>query len=479
MLPTLLTVFEFQYKQLAQMIVAVVILVVLCVKGAAISDAVFSFLGNAKHDWIFLILAAVLGGVYFYDKTIFAGLTVAFLVSFFVLLSFQYGQVQAGNKDQTSKNRFFLFLIFVLPVLPLAKWMSTLDNARFSTFLLVFYFIWTVSFLLGNPNNVMSQKDYQTGVPYLLGITGFFLLMLIYIHANIIQTPWENFYSRSGIFVGAAIVAILVVSQMTTFMMGNEAKSNTTLLTFTLLIFGGLFLYALTKRQYFSQVNLAIKALYVLFCLYGFQLGVVAVLVGVAVGIYYAVIKTETVNKGTIRSYDVYRLNKVQIYNPNTHFGYNYAISAWIYLKSQPPNETANASTFVNIMDYGGKPAVVYNAAINTLRISMKDEQGDNILVTDIPDVPLQKWNYFVFYYNNESLDVFCNAKLITSFSIVPKLEDQVVTIGDSGGNRGKLANLEFEQGSDDPTTPQKDAATLTKIQRVYKRHQHQDPPTA
>jgi hypothetical protein len=130
-------------------------------------------------------------------------------------------------------------------------------------------------------------------------------------------------------------------------------------------------------------------------------------------------------------------------------------------------------------MDYGGKPAVVYNAAINTLRISMKDEQGDNILVTDIPDVPLQKWNYFVFYYNNESLDVFCNAKLITSFSIVPKLEDQVVTIGNAGGNRGKLANLEFEQGSDDPTTPQKDAATLTKIQKVYKRHRNQDPPTA
>jgi hypothetical protein len=472
MLPTFLTVFEFHYKQLFQMIVAVTILVVLFAKGAAISDALFSFFSNAKYDWVYLLLMLILGGIYYYDKTIFAGLTVAFFVFFFVLLSFQYGQVDAGNKDQTSTNRFFLFLIFVLPVLPLANWVSTL-NAKGSGVLLLAYFIWSVSFLLGNPNNVMSEKDYETGVPYLLSIMGFFLLLLIYIHANIIQTPWENFYSRSGILVAAAVVAILVISQMSTFMMTNDSKSNNTLMVFTLLIFGGLFLYALSKRPYFSRVNLVIKALYVLYCNYGLQLGILAVLTGVAVGIYYAVTRSQKLKIKSDAA--IYKLNQVATFNPNTQFGYNYAISCWIYLKSQPPNETANASTFVNVLDYGGKPAVVYNAALNTLRVSMRDQQGDNILVADMPDMPLQTWNYFVFYYNNESLDVFCNAKLLTSYSIVPKLEEQVLTIGNEGGNRGKLANLEFFKGSD--SFLQKEAITMLQIEATYKRHKNQDPP--
>ena len=154
-------------------------------------------------------------------------------------------------------------------------------------------------------------------------------------------------------------------------------------------------------------------------------------------------------------------------------FSYRYAISFWVYLIPQPPNESPEANQFVNILSYGKKPAVLYNAANNILRIVMQSQAGKNILITDVRDMKLQAWSNLVLNVDATLIDVFVNGKLYTSVSSVPAVGDTTLTMGEVKGNRGYIVGIRFLNNNGSSET-----ITADQVRVLYETNVGKDPPT-
>lgn len=55
-------------------------------------------------------------------------------------------------------------------------------------------------------------------------------------------------------------------------------------------------------------------------------------------------------------------------YNHN-RFAYKYSLSGWFYINPQPPNTNSSYSVYTNILNYGEKVSIEYNAKLNSLRV--------------------------------------------------------------------------------------------------------------
>ena len=154
-------------------------------------------------------------------------------------------------------------------------------------------------------------------------------------------------------------------------------------------------------------------------------------------------------------------------------FSYRYAISFWVYLIPQPPNESPEANQFVNILSYGKKPAVLYNAANNILRIVMQSQAGKNIFITDVRDMKLQAWSNLVLNVDATLIDVFVNGKLYTSVSSVPAVGDTTLTMGEVKGNRGYIVGIRFLNNNGSSET-----ITADQVRVLYETNVGKDPPT-
>ncbi len=79
-------------------------------------------------------------------------------------------------------------------------------------------------------------------------------------------------------------------------------------------------------------------------------------------------------------------LASYQSLNGSTEYDYQYAISFWFNLDAVGPNTSSTANTFTSIMSYGGKPNVMFNAAENTLMITMKNKDPTQKIISDVHD---------------------------------------------------------------------------------------------
>jgi hypothetical protein len=154
-------------------------------------------------------------------------------------------------------------------------------------------------------------------------------------------------------------------------------------------------------------------------------------------------------------------------------FSYRYAISFWVYLLPQAPNESPEANQFVNILSYGKKPAVVYNASHNLLRISMQSQEGANIFIADVRDMKLQAWSNVVLNVDGSVIDVFIDGKLYTSVSIVPAVGDTTLVVGESKGNKGYIVGIHFLNNDGSSET-----ITADVVRVLYEKNVGNDPPT-
>ena len=221
-------------------------------------------------------------------------------------------------------------------------------------------------------------------------------------------------------------------------------------------------------------------------------------------------------------------LRKEKSVNVPFNFKANYALSFWLYLVPQSTQESANASTFVNVLDYGGKPKVSYNSSSNTLRVTVRtpleskvptemqkkqaydaaydaaimaggteddataagnrayeavgnETVGDDVLMADIPKVPLQRWHHIVLAYNNGTFDIFLNGLLFRSQpGVMTDAISSSLVIGASRGNRGKICNLVFYNEKVDPTKPftkKSIAISAAKVAKVYNAFASKNPP--
>ena len=148
------------------------------------------------------------------------------------------------------------------------------------------------------------------------------------------------------------------------------------------------------------------------------------------------------------------------------HYDYNYGLSLWVYLDSA----IQDLETFIPILDYGGKPTILYNGQTNTLMIteSIKDN-NDNKIIYTMKDVLLQKWNNIIINYSGGTLDIFYNGELLKSEkNIVPYMSLDTLTVGSNNGLNGGICNVLYF----------KNALSANQIYYLYNSVKNKTPPT-
>lgn len=135
--------------------------------------------------------------------------------------------------------------------------------------------------------------------------------------------------------------------------------------------------------------------------------------------------------------------------NSVERFSYHYSLSAWFYLNPQPPNTSPAYNRYTNILSYGSKPAIEFNAAENSLRIMVESEKElgkkETYMIYETKDILFQKWNNIVINYDRGTMDVFINGILVgTKPSISPYMTFESIKVGSANGLNGGVSNVMY-----------------------------------
>ena len=191
------------------------------------------------------------------------------------------------------------------------------------------------------------------------------------------------------------------------------------------------------------------------------------------------------------------------------NFDYNYGLSFWTFIHSNPPNTSASFNKAGNILSFSDNPAVKYNPLTNTLFITTKSSDNDSTIsiskkvvelektykyeeldetIANVKNMPinieldenndriiykdsnflLQKWNNIVINYHGGTLDIFINGKLVkSSIEVSPYMAFNKITLGQDDGISGGIANVAFF----------KKPLDIVTINTIYTSLKNQDPP--
>jgi hypothetical protein len=158
-------------------------------------------------------------------------------------------------------------------------------------------------------------------------------------------------------------------------------------------------------------------------------------------------------------------LNKDAKAEAGGSFEYQYAISFWFFIDATSPI----SRQYHSILDYGGKPNVLYNTASNEMTVTMKQkEANETIVVYKQKKIPLQKWNHVVINYTGGTLDIFFNNQLVKSVpEIIPYMDYDAMTIGANSGTHGSVCNVVYFNTS----------LSIQKINQLYDTVSKKTPP--
>jgi hypothetical protein len=127
------------------------------------------------------------------------------------------------------------------------------------------------------------------------------------------------------------------------------------------------------------------------------------------------------------------------------NFNYNYALSSWVFLFSNPPNLGKSQNEFTSILDYGSRPNISFNPSNNTLRVSVKKNNDEFKVIYETNKIPLQKWNNITINYLGGTLDIFINGILVgTSNNVIPYMEYDNISSGSDKGLQGGICNVMY-----------------------------------
>ena len=189
----------------------------------------------------------------------------------------------------------------------------------------------------------------------------------------------------------------------------------------------------------------------------------------------------QLVNK-PVNTNTLYSLGTYQDLNGSDHFDYQYAISFWVFLDAVPPNTNPSYTKYTSLLNFGGKPNVLYNGELNTLIVTMQqknlkevtknklidfDEDGNRILYKH-ENMLLQKWNNIIINYSGGILDIFLNGELVKSnIEAIPYYTLDNLTIGEEDGINGGICNVIYF----------KRALTSSNIYYIYNMEKNKQLP--
>jgi len=172
----------------------------------------------------------------------------------------------------------------------------------------------------------------------------------------------------------------------------------------------------------------------------------------------------QLVNK-PVNTNNSYALGTYADLNGSEQFDYQYGISFWVFVHAAGPNMNAHYGKYTSLLNFGGKPNVLYNGGTNTLLVTIEvaedtppdgnsknklykltdlDENGNRILYKN-SDFLLQKWNNIIINYNGGILDIFLNGELVKSnIGVVPYYKLDNLTIGENEGIEGGICNVVY-----------------------------------
>ncbi len=134
---------------------------------------------------------------------------------------------------------------------------------------------------------------------------------------------------------------------------------------------------------------------------------------------------------------------ELKILGSDIEYNYDYSISAWFFIRAQPPNYGEQYRKHTTILDYGGKPNISYNGLDNSLKITMNNGNNKKPVSYKVSNFPLQRWNNVVVSYTRGILDIFINSKLVASIkNVVPYMSLDNISVGDDEGIAGGVCNV-------------------------------------
>ena len=157
-------------------------------------------------------------------------------------------------------------------------------------------------------------------------------------------------------------------------------------------------------------------------------------------------------------------------------FRKRYALSMWVYLNNQPPNNMSYSKE-TEIFNYGnGKPRITYYNDITTDNAKDKyifyftdsNDEKSSVKMT----LPGQKWNYIVFNYYSDKVDLFINGNLEKTYvfdnNMPTYLASDNITVGTKDGLDGAICNVNYFI----------EPLTKSQITNAYNLLMMKNPPT-
>ena len=124
---------------------------------------------------------------------------------------------------------------------------------------------------------------------------------------------------------------------------------------------------------------------------------------------------------------------------------YNYGISFWINIDPQPPSTNVSYSENTNVLSYGGKPHILFNALKNKIIFNITTNSNNNDTIFHTSDIPYQKWVNIIINYQGGTLDIFMDNHLVSSTpNIIPYMQYDNIDIGKNKGIYGRIKNVVY-----------------------------------
>ena len=498
----------------------------------SIGPDVGTWFNDKNNDWMYLILLGVLIAVYKKFPKFFAPVTVLAVLGVMVTLSMKHDY-----------NQWLVIGLLVVPVLPLIAVMVKTNTRWLHWGVMAVYAAMVALLLIINPNQFMGNQNADTANVYVIGLIGLFSMLCVYLNKHFTKELWPTYITNLGFILLCLLSAAFAFQYAVRFFLQKPNFSANYLLMAAvivgfILMFGTVLFMrlplpsfsVLTSKLWFHVFYCYLRD----FVMRNRPIAFYILLVEIALIIWY-ILSVKVYNniqegdKGKQLFNDPISLKVPDSIEVPFKFNTTYAISFWIYLVPQSKEQSPSSSVFVNVLDYGNKPSVTYNAALNTLRVTVRlptnktvlpvgdqtkaaeeaysaayqaaldaggtegdaDDAGartqettplgEEVLMADITKIPLQRWHHIVLAYNNGIFDIFLNGVLYRSIpGVMTDMLGTALLVGAPDGNKGKICNVVFYQGGTDPLksfTKNGIAITGDKVTTLYNNFASKNPP--